>query len=104
MLEQLPDRTRRLADALLVLDEREAHVTVAAVAEPDAGADRDARVAREAQRELERAELTEALGDRRPHEHRSARRLDGPAGAGEAAAQSVAAAAVDLADLGGVIV
>ena len=48
MIQQFLDRTRRLADALLVLDEGEAHVTVAAFAEPDSGADRDIRVAREA--------------------------------------------------------
>ena len=40
------------------------------------------------------------LGDRRPDEHRPARRLDVPAGAGEPGAERVAAAPVDLADLG----
>ena len=46
-VEQLPDRARRLADALLVLDEREAHVPVAALAEADARADGDVGLARE---------------------------------------------------------
>ena len=55
------------------------------------------------QRELQRAERAEALGDRRPDEHRPLRRLDVPAGAGEAADERVAAAAVDLADLDRVV-
>src|SRR5439155_23839635 len=98
-----PDRARRLVDALLVFDEREAHVPVAAVAEADAGTDRDARVPREPQRDLQRPKLGERLGQGRPDEHRPARRLDLPAGAGEAAAEGVAAAAVDSADLAGIL-
>src|SRR5260221_7823391 len=101
-VQQLLDRTRRLADALLVLDERKAHVTVAAVAEPDPGTDGDVRVARETERELEGAELLEPLGDRRPDEHRPARRIDVPTGAGEPAAERVTPAPVDLVDLGGI--
>ena len=99
-VEQFPDRAGRLVDALLVLDEREAHVTVAAVAEPDPGTDRNARLTGEAQRDLQRAETAELLGDRCPDEHRPVRGLDGPAGTGEAAAERVAPAPVDLAHLG----
>ena len=102
-MQQPADRARRLVDPLLVLDEREAHVTVAARPEADAGADRDVGLARELQRELERAELGVLLGDRRPDEHRPLRRLDVPAGAVEPGAERVAAAAVDLADLGRVV-
>ena len=49
MREELLDRARRLADALLVLDEREPHVPVTAVTESDPGADRDACISRQAQ-------------------------------------------------------
>src|SRR6266404_4480199 len=103
LVQEPLDRTRRLADALLVLDECEAHVTVAAVPEPDSRADGDVRVAREPECKLEGAELPELLRDRRPDEHRSARWLDVPAGASEAAAEDVTPAAVDLADLGGIL-
>ena len=82
-LQQLADRTGRLADPLLVLDEGEADVPVAAGAEADARADRHVGLAGELERELERAELAELLGDRRPDEHRPLRRLDVPAGATE---------------------
>src|SRR5258707_15457316 len=99
MLEQLLDRTRRLADALLVLDEREAHVSVAALAEPDPGANGDVGVAREAQSELERSQVLELRRDGRPDEHRPAWRVGVPAGAGETAAERGAPAAGDLAPL-----
>src|SRR5206468_12030225 len=102
-LQQVPNRAGRLPDPLLVLDEREPDVTVAPLAEADPRADGHVRLAREQQRELERAERPEALRDRRPDEHRPERRLDLPARAGEAPAERVAASAVDLADLGGVL-
>src|SRR5207244_8065548 len=94
--QQLSDRARRLGDPLLVLDEREAHVAVAAVTESDPRADRDLGLARQAQGELEGTESAEGLGDRSPDEHRPARRLDLPAGAGEAADQRVAPLPVDV--------
>ena len=102
-VEQLLDRAGRLADPLLVLDEGEADVAVAARPEADAGADRDAGLLRQAQRDVEGAERAELLGNRRPDEHRPERRLDGPARPGEPVAERVAAAAVDLADLDGVV-
>ena len=40
-LEEAPDSTRGLADALLVLDQREAHEFVAVLAEADSRRDRD---------------------------------------------------------------
>src|SRR5205814_1520048 len=101
--EHPPDRARRLRDALLVLDEREAHVAVAALAEADAGTDRHVRLLREAQGELERAGGAQRLRNRRPDEHRPARRLDLPARAGETRAEGVTPAAVDLAYLLGVV-
>ena len=88
---------------MLVLDEGEADVAVAARPEADAGADRDAGLLRQAQRDVEGAERAELLGNRRPDEHRPERRLDGPARPGEPVAERVAAAAVDLADLDGVV-
>ena len=70
-LQQLLDRARRLADPLLVLDEGEPHVLVAARPEADARADGDVGAAREHDRELEGAEVLVSLGDRRPDEHRA---------------------------------
>ena len=94
------DRARRLADPLLVLDEREAHVPSPRLPKPMPGLTATSASRASSQGELERAESAELLGDRRPDEHRPARRLDVPAGAVEPVAQDVAAAAVDLADLG----
>src|SRR5262249_10513774 len=102
-LEKPANGAGRLVDALLVLDEREAHVTVAARPEADAAADRHVGLARELQGDLERAELGVLVRDRRPDEHRPERRLDVPTGAGEPVAERVAAAAVDLADLDRVV-
>src|SRR3954471_18432281 len=59
LVQQPPDRARRLRDPVLVLDQREADVAVAALAEADPGADGDLGVARQAQGELERAEGAE---------------------------------------------
>ena len=78
-------------------------MTLAACAEADARADRDARIARQPDGRLEGAELTQRLRQRRPDEHRPERRLDGPARAGEPGAERVAAAAVDLADLARIV-
>ena len=47
------------------------------------GADRDACVSRQPQREVQRPLVAERLRDRRPDEHRPARRLDFPAGLAE---------------------
>ena len=49
--QRAPDPARRLGDPLLVLDEREADVALAAGAEARARADRDARLPREPHRE-----------------------------------------------------
>ena len=103
-LQQLADRARRLVDPLLVLDEREADVTVAARAEADAGADRDVGLARELERELERAELA------RTRSGIGAQTNIVPCGGSMSQPararpehERVAAAAVDLADLGRVV-
>jgi hypothetical protein len=80
-VKQFANRTRRLTDPLLVLDEGEAYVPVSALAEPDARRDGDVGLARELERELERTELRPLGRQGRPHEHRSPRRLDVPTGA-----------------------
>src|SRR5207244_9182993 len=103
LVQQVPNGARCLPDPLFVLDEGESHVAVAAVAEADPRAHGDVRLAGKEQRELERAERPEPLRDRRPDEHRPERRLDVPARPGEAPAERVAAPAVDLADLGGIL-
>src|SRR3954451_17948176 len=101
--QQLADRAARLRDPLLVLDERKADVSVSSLAEADAQADRDARVPGETQGEPEGAFRAKRVGARRPGEHRSAWRLALPAGAGEPGAERVAPAAVDVADIHGVV-
>src|SRR5213593_3985622 len=68
--ERAADATHRLAGAVLVLDEREAHVVVAVLAEADAGRDRDLGLLEEELRELERAHRLESVRDLGPHEHR----------------------------------
>ena len=52
-LEEAPDAARRLADALLVLDQRQAHVIVAVLAEADARRDGDVGLLDQQLRELE---------------------------------------------------
>src|SRR3954471_13704909 len=99
--QQPADRAARLRDPLLVLDEREADVSVSPLAQADSRADRNARVLREPERERERPVLPEGVRNRRPDEHRPARGLDLPARAREPGAERVAAAAVDVADLHG---
>src|SRR5271155_6011050 len=79
-LEEAPDAARGLADALLVLDQREAHVIVAVLAKSDARRDRDVGLLDQKLRELEATEMAEALGHRSPGEHRRARLVDRPAG------------------------
>ena len=64
---------------MLVLDEREPHVAVAVLAEPDAGRDRDAGLLDQMLRKFEGAHLPERLGYLRPDEHRGLGLLDAPA-------------------------
>src|SRR5919197_5245575 len=85
--QRAPDAADRLPDAVLVLDEREADVSIAAGAEADARADRDVRLADQLERELERAEAAVRLRNRRPDEHRPPRPRHLPAHAREPAAE-----------------
>src|SRR5690606_22304078 len=66
LAQEAPDAPHRLPDAVLVLDQREAHEALARLAEADARRDRDARLPQQPLRELERAEGAEPLGDRSP--------------------------------------
>src|SRR2546422_2240232 len=68
--ERAADAAHRLARAVLVLDEREAHVVVTVLAEADARRDRDLGLLQEELRELERAHRLESVRDLGPHEHR----------------------------------
>ena len=56
MLEHAADAPNCLPGALFVLDQGEAHVAVAVVAEADAGADGDLRLAQQLLGEFQRAE------------------------------------------------
>src|SRR5581483_6115079 len=97
--EGLPDPPHRLPRPVLVLDEGEADVVVAVLAEPDPRRHRDLRLLQQELRELERPHRLEGVRDLGPHEHRRLRLRDVPPGAREAVAEHVAAAAVLLADL-----
>src|SRR5690606_21277392 len=81
----------RLADAVLVLDEREPHELVAPRAEPDARGDGDVALLDEVRRELDRAHVAVGLGDASPREHGAAGLVDVPADALQAVVQGVAA-------------
>src|SRR5262249_60528655 len=63
-----------LADALLVLHQRDTHVSFAVLAEADAGRDRDLRLLDQERGKFDAAEGLKRLRDRRPGEHRGARR------------------------------
>src|SRR2546427_11980239 len=93
------EAAQRLLDPLLVLDEREADVAFAILAEPDAGRYRDLRFLDAELGELQGAHGAERLRDRRPHEHRALGLGDLPAELVEAVHEHVAALAVHLDDL-----
>src|SRR5688572_1528176 len=98
-VERPTDAADRLADPLLVLDEREADVALATRPEALARADRDLRLARELHGELERGRGTVRLRKPRPDEHRPLRPLDLPADPGEPVAERVAPVAIGRVDL-----
>src|SRR5205814_7286408 len=88
------EAAQRLLDPLLVLDEREADVAFAVLAEPDARRYRDLRFLDAELGELQGAHGAERLRDRRPHEHRALGLGDLPAELVEAVHEHVAALAV----------
>src|SRR5450759_5102734 len=98
LCQSAPDTAHALGNPLLVLDQSEANVLVAAGAEAGAGTDRHRRLLHQLDRELERAEAAVGLRDLRPDEHRAARLLDLPADPVEPVAKHVAARLVDGAE------
>src|SRR3569623_215952 len=97
--EHIANAAYRLAGAVRVFDEREAHMGVAVFAETDAGRHGDLGFLKQFFGKLQRTEVTVRLGDGRPHEHRAARRRHVPADGIAPFAQHVAAAAIALANL-----
>src|SRR5262245_44779265 len=97
--EGLLDAADRLPRPVLVLDEREAHELIAALAEADPRRHRHLGLVQQELRELERAHRLVLAGDLGPHEHRRLRLAHVPAGALHALAQHVAPLAIGLADL-----
>src|ERR1051325_9009030 len=71
--QRLLDSARRLTDAMLVLDQREANELVARAPEARARRYRDLALAQQQLRELNRAELLVFVRDLGPHEHRRLR-------------------------------
>src|SRR4051794_30374431 len=76
--KHLPDPAHRLPRARAVLDQREPHVVVAVFAEADAGRYGHLGPLDQLLREFERAAGAIALGNLRPHVHRSLGVCDGP--------------------------
>src|SRR5437899_12431088 len=75
---QVLEPAQRLTDSLLVLDEREADVAFAVLAEADTRRHGHLRLLDEEFGDLERTQTAEGFGDRRPHEHRALRLRDAP--------------------------
>src|SRR4029077_19566118 len=97
--EEFADIARRLADALLVLDQRDTHKALAVLAEADAGRYGNTRVLQQQLGEFERTQMREHLWDRRPGEHCGRRRRDRPTCPGQRIHEAVAPAAINLPDL-----
>src|SRR5207249_3785707 len=93
---ELLEAAQRLPDPLLVLDQREAHVPFAVLAEADAGRDGDLGLLHAELGELQRAEPAERLGDGRPHEHRPLGLVDRPSDLVQTVHEHVATLAVHL--------
>src|SRR5262245_22739586 len=96
---QLLEPAQRLADPLLVLNEREPHVALAVLAEADARRHGHLGFLDQELGELQRAQALEGVGDRRPHEHRALWLGHLPAELVEPIHQHVAPLAMELDDL-----
>src|SRR5256712_14120725 len=94
---QVLEPAQRLTDSLLVLDEREADVAFAVLAEADTRRHGHLRLLDEQLGELERAQTAEGFGDRRPHEHRALRLRHAPPALVEPTHPHVPALPVELA-------
>src|SRR5690606_13010268 len=88
--EHVLDAAHGLARALLVFDEREAHVFVAVFSEADAGRHGDLRVRQQALGEFERTHGPVRLGNQGPDVHRGLGNFHVPARFVQAARQHVA--------------
>src|SRR6266478_3556982 len=93
-----------LADALLILDQGDAHKAFAVLAKPDARRYRDLRLLDQESGKLDGIEGTEWLRQRRPREHRGTRRRNVPTGPAKAFDQHVAAAPVGVAHLANAVI
>src|SRR5262249_22460720 len=93
--EELFEVSRGLANAVLVLDERDADEAFTILTKAQPGRHGDARLLDKQLRELDRAEIPERGRHRRPGEHGRGRRRDRPAGTLEGLNQAVAALSVD---------
>src|SRR5260370_504344 len=80
--KETADVARGLADALLVLDQRDANEALAVLAEGDAGRDRKLGLLDQQRGELETPERLEHRRDRRPSEHPGPRPPERPTSPG----------------------
>src|SRR6185369_9455787 len=88
--EGLPDAADGLAQPVLVLDEREAHVVVAVFTEADARRHRHLPLPEQELRELDRSHRAIRLRNLCPHEHRRLRLRNVPPDALQPVAEHVA--------------
>src|SRR5207249_7395830 len=90
-LQGLLDPPNGLPDPVLVFHQREPHMFVPTVPEPDPRGDCDLRIPEQQLGELKRPHPAVRYRDARPHEHRRTRFLDRPADSVEAVDQLVPA-------------
>src|SRR5262249_48620975 len=89
----------RLADALVVFEQRDPHIALALFAKRDARRYRELGLLNQQGRKLDAADGPERFRERRPSEHRGARRRNVPAGAAKALHEHIPSPLVGLAHL-----
>src|SRR5690606_6780135 len=87
---------RRLAEPLLVLDQRDADIAFTILSVADAGGDSDFGMGQQLLGKLEAAHVLQRRRQRGPCEHRGGRGGDVPAGASECLDQHVAPLVIEL--------
>src|SRR5690242_7691402 len=97
--QKRPDRPCRLTYSLIVLDERESHMSFAHRPEADAGRHRHQSLLQQQLGKLQRSHGAKLFRNWRPQEHRSTRLLHAPACAFEPGHQDIAPPLVHRADL-----
>src|SRR5690606_1465312 len=98
--EKTLDVARSLTDAVLVLDQRDAHIIVAVLAKADTRRDGHIGLLDQKLGEFKRTQRAEAFRDRNPGKHGRSRRWNIPACPTEAFDQHVTTLLIDIAHIG----